>query len=414
MPRGSCSRIATKTIADPKLRRSFIYEVNVDGTGLRQLTGTIDDPMTTVDGRRTVLIEDWDPCYLPDGGFAFVSTRNQGGVRCHHGGRYCPTYLLYRADAEGRNIRPMSHGEANEWDPSVLSDGRIIWTRWDYINRHDTIYQSLWTTRPDGTGTAHFYGNYTRNPCNILEARAIPGSRKVVGTAAAHHAYTAGSIIVIDSAQGEDGPAPIERVTPEVAFPETEGYPVGAYATPWPLNEDLFLVAYTSEKLRSQGRKSQKKNAYAIYLVDTLGGARTDLPRPGDELLRSDATGFSPVSSRAAVHAAGERPAGGPCLRAQCPAEHATDSEPGGGSTCRAGVSATCSACAGPWGRAVRGEQGGRGIGSGGQWRLRGVHGSGQRAAALPARGWQRAGGHGHADVRLSAARRDDGLCWLP
>jgi mono/diheme cytochrome c family protein len=261
-----------QTVADPKLRRSFIHEVNVDGTGLHQLTGTASDPMTTVDGRHTVLIEDWDPCYLPDGGFAFVSTRNQGGVRCHHGGRYCPTYLLYRADAGGRNIRPMSHGEANEWDPSVLPDGRIIWTRWDYINRHDTIYQSLWTTRPDGTGTAHFYGNYTRNPCNILEARCIPGSRKVVGTAAAHHAYTAGSVIVIDPAQGEDGPAPLERVTPEVAFPETEGYPVGAYATPWPLNEDLFLVAYTPERLRSQGKESQKKNAYAIYLVDTLGG----------------------------------------------------------------------------------------------------------------------------------------------
>ena len=261
-----------QTIPDPKLRRSFVYEVNVDGTGLRQLTGTAADPMTTVDGRQTVLVEDWDPCYLPDGGVAFVSTRNQGGVRCHHGGRYCPTYTLYRADSGGRNIRPLSHGEANEWDPSVLPDGRIIWTRWDYINRHDTIYQSLWTTRPDGTGTAHFYGNYTRNPCNILEARAIPGSRKVAATAAAHHAYTAGSIIVLDPAEGEDGPEPLQRVTPETPFPETEGYPVGAYATPWPLTEDLFLAAYTPEALRSQGKAAQTKNAYAIYLVDTLGG----------------------------------------------------------------------------------------------------------------------------------------------
>lgn len=261
-----------QTIKDPQLRRSFIYEVKVDGTGLRQLTGTADDPMTTVDGRHTVLVEDWDPCYLPDGGFAFVSTRNQGGVRCHHGSRYCPTYVLYRADEGGRNIRPMSYGEANEWDPSMLADGRIIWTRWDYINRHDTIYQSLWTTRPDGTGTAHFYGNYTRNPCNILEARAIPGSRKVVATAAAHHAYTAGSIIVIDPALGEDGPDPIERITPETAFPETEGYPTGVYATPWPLTEDLFLAAYTPAELRSQGKSAQDANAYAIYLVDTLGG----------------------------------------------------------------------------------------------------------------------------------------------
>ena len=114
--------------------------------------------MTRVGNRNTVLIEDFDPCYLPDGGIAFVSTRCQSFGRCH-GGRYTPAYFLYRMDGDGKNIRPLSYGEANEWDPSVLADGRLIYTRWDYINRHDTIYQSLWTMRPDGTGTAHFYGN---------------------------------------------------------------------------------------------------------------------------------------------------------------------------------------------------------------------------------------------------------------
>ena len=102
-------------------RRFFIWEVGLDGTGLRQITGTASDPLEGVDGRETVLIEDFDPCYLPDGGIAFVSTRNQGGVRCHHGGRYCPTYTLYRCEADGSRITPLAHGEANEWDPSVLS-----------------------------------------------------------------------------------------------------------------------------------------------------------------------------------------------------------------------------------------------------------------------------------------------------
>ena len=69
--------------------------------------------------------------YLPDGGIAFVSTRCQSFGRCH-GGRYTPAYFLYRMDGDGKNIRPLSYGEANEWDPSVLADGRIIYTRWDY------------------------------------------------------------------------------------------------------------------------------------------------------------------------------------------------------------------------------------------------------------------------------------------
>ncbi len=259
------------TPANPTRRRFFVYEIAIDGSSLRQVTGTEQDALAGSHGRSTVLIEDWDACYLPDGGFAFVSTRNQGGVRCHHGGRYCPTYTLYRGQLDGTNIRPMAFGEANEWDPSVMHDGSIIWTRWDYINRHDTLFQSLWTTRPDGTAPEHFYGNYTRNPCSIAEARAIPGSQKVVATATAHHRYTAGSIIVIDPLRGNDGAEPITRITPELPFPETEGWADGAYATPWPISEDLFLVAYSAAPhTRPYNRRAT--NDFAIYLVDTLGG----------------------------------------------------------------------------------------------------------------------------------------------
>lgn len=252
-------------------RRYFIYEINIDGSGLRQLTGTARDPLEGLEARRTALIEDFDPCYLPDGRIAFVSTRNQGGVRCHHGGRYCMTYTLYGCDGNGSDIQPLAYGEANEWDPSMMNDGRIIWCRWDYINRHDTIYQGLWTTKPDGTSTAHYYGNYTRNPCLTSEAKAIPGSRLVCATAGAHHAYIAGSIVLIDPAKGQDGEAPLKRITPEASFPETEGWNKKAYCTPYPISENLFLAAYTSGKINQQGN-DPTADAYAIYLVDTLGG----------------------------------------------------------------------------------------------------------------------------------------------
>jgi|GEM_PF-114446 len=256
----------------PEHRRSFLWEIGLDGTGLRQITGTLRDPLQGAYSRETVLIEDFDPCYLPDGRIAFVSTRNQGGVRCHHGDRYCPTYTLYRCDLDGENIVPLAHGEANEWDPSVLHDGRILWTRWDYINRHDTIYQSLWTIRPDGTGTSHLYGNYTINPCSLYEGKSIPGSKKIVATAGAHHNYTSGSIVVIDPDLGQDGPDPVTRITPEIMFPETEYWPViqwsiGGAQTPWALSEDLFLCSYSSRPILTF-----EKNAYSIMLVDRIGG----------------------------------------------------------------------------------------------------------------------------------------------
>jgi len=264
---------------DRKRRSYFLYEATLDGRQVRQVTGTPRDPFVGANGRQTVLIEDYDPCYLPGGGFAFISTRSQQFGRCH-GSRYVPSYILYRADADGSTIEQISFNEANEWDPSVLHDGRLIYTRWDYINRHDTNFQSVWVTRPDGTATGHYYGNYSVGPCMIAEAQAIPDSRKVVATATDHHGYTAGSIIVIDPVRGQDGGAPLLAVTPEIGFPE-RGAPKGTTfaprplpadveparrnrrrraATPFPLTEDLFLVAYPHEA-RS-----------AIYLIDTLGG----------------------------------------------------------------------------------------------------------------------------------------------
>lgn len=259
------------TPADPNLRQFFLWEIGIDGQGLRQLTGKAADRLAGAEGRQTALIEDFDPCYLPGGGIAFVSTRTQTHIRCQYGGRYFANFLLHRADADGGNIRPLSFAEAPEWEPSVLDDGRILYSRWDYTNRHSYHFQSPWVTRPDGTATANVYGNLTRNPINTAEPKQVPGSHKIVCTAMAHHGYTAGSIVLVDPRRGLDGLAPLERITPEIAFPETEGWPEGAYANPFPLSEDLFLAAYTPEPLAREGRV-QSVAAYGIYLVDRFGG----------------------------------------------------------------------------------------------------------------------------------------------
>jgi len=263
-------------------RRYWIYECDIEGKWLRQLTGNASDQIKTWGNRHTVLVEDWDPCYLPDGGFAFISTRSQGFGRCH-GSRYTPSYLLYRAelpapptkagvttDAGDVRIRQLSYGEANEWDPCVLPDGRVVYTRWDYINRHDVRFQSLWSTRPDGTDVRHYYGNYTSNPQMIAEARPIPGSSKVIATAMGHHSYTTGSMIKVDISKGEDGHEPLTRITPETRFPESEGWGT-PFSTPWPLSEELYLAAFSPERQARQGNINST-NAYGIFLVDTTGG----------------------------------------------------------------------------------------------------------------------------------------------
>ena len=254
------------------LRQFFLYEIGIDGTGLRQVTGRDDDPLAGAGGKMTVLCEDYDPCYLPDGGFAFISTRNQGGVRCHNGGRYCPTYVLYRCDADGSNVSQISFNEASEWDPTVMPDGRILWMRWDYINRPVIPTFGLWTSQPDGTTASHYFGSYTPNPCRICQPRPIPGSRKIVATTAGHHTIHAGSLILIDREIAEDGLEAITRLTPEATFPESEAHSPVSFGSPYPLSEDLFLASFCPDPYPASMAQYPRHDAYGVYLVDTLGG----------------------------------------------------------------------------------------------------------------------------------------------
>jgi hypothetical protein len=263
---------------EPSKRRFLIYEAAVDGSGVRQVTGTTRDPWekTRRDGHYTVMIEDFDAHYLPDGGFVFTSTRSQNIARCH-AGRNAPAFLIHRGELDGSGVRALSWGEANELDPAVLNDGRIIYNRWEYVNRHDCLFHKLWSMKPDGTGAANFYGNLTPVPFSITEARPIPGSGKVMATATGHHSFTAGSVILIDPLKGVEGPEPVYKLTPDSKYPEAEGWDMATYASPYPLTEKLFFAAWSPYPHVHQGgspgseeraaKAGQRWDAYAIYLV---------------------------------------------------------------------------------------------------------------------------------------------------
>ena len=273
----------------PGRKRFFLYEAAIDGAWVRQLTGTKRDEFKTWMNRATVIIEDNDPCYLPDGGIVFISTRSQSYGRCH-GGRYNPAWVLYRCDANGDTIQQLSFGNENEYEPSVLNDGRIIFTRWEYTNRHEMYFHKLWWCRPDGTAVGHFYGNDTLHPMEVVEASALPGSDKVVATAQGHHSYNTGTTILIDVNKGENGEAPLTHLTPETPYSETHGWPKPHYSHPYPVTEDLFLVSRANHRVHNQGRVPPE-NDRAIYLIDRLGGRELIYEDP-------EVASFSPIAVR--------------------------------------------------------------------------------------------------------------------
>ena len=259
-----------------------IYEMNVDGSGCRKLTrGRYDD----FDGR-----------YLPDGDIIFLSTRKGQSVQCSRasaaatvdsdlpdsyvrcGGdnwRPVPVFTLHRIDGDGGDIRPISAFENFEWTPSVAADGRILYARWDYIDRFNGPFMSLWSTNPTGTNPQLVYGNYTSRPQCVFEARAVPNSQKLVFTAAAHHSNMGGSLVLLDRTRGTEHQRPLTRLTPDVCFPETEGWPRHYYANPYPLSEEYFLVAWSDRPLPPHSFVTTDErnpvNPLGMYLYDAFG-----------------------------------------------------------------------------------------------------------------------------------------------
>jgi len=207
-----------------------IWSIGVDGSGLKQLT----------DGQW----HDYNPCWLPDGGIAFLSTKSPQFAYCWH----APVGILHRMDADGSNIRRLSANYLNDFTPAILEDGRILYTRWEYVDRPAIPIQSLWTINPDGTGLAGYFGNRVLSPGTFMEAQPIPGSTRVICTMTGHNGPTRGAIGIIDRTRGVNDQAAIANITPDVPVPavnqgcgNTDG--TKQYSCPYPLDAQRFLVS---------------------------------------------------------------------------------------------------------------------------------------------------------------------------
>jgi cytochrome c553 len=235
-------------------RSYHVFRVNLDGSGLAQLTdGTWND---------------FDPCWLPNGRIAFISERRGGYLRC---GRVCPTYTVYDMAADGSDVRCLSPHETNEWHPNVTHDGQIVYTRWDYVDRHGVVAHTPWLMSPDGRDPRAVHGNYAIRKARAdmeLNVRAIPGSRRFVATGAPHHGQAFGTLVVIDPRLPDDNAlGPVRRLTPDVDFPETQGG-VEAYGEAWPLSENYYLCVYDPP---TRLHRKENKGNYGLYLVDCFG-----------------------------------------------------------------------------------------------------------------------------------------------
>ena len=242
----------------PHNEKAFhLYEINLDGSGLVQLTDGIYD--------------DLDPIYLPDGEHVmFSTTRAHTYVRCMP-----PTnaYPLARCKRDGSDIYLISRNNEPDYLPSVMNDGRVVYTRWEYTDKPLWRAQGLWVVNPNGTQVNTLWGNQTVWPDLLKDARSIPGCRRVMFTGSAHHNWFSGSVGIIDPERGFNFPNGLTKVTADVTWPESGNGPVdpiespnyhasgkySAYYSPYPLSEKDFLVS------------AKRKGKFLLYLMDTDG-----------------------------------------------------------------------------------------------------------------------------------------------
>jgi hypothetical protein len=287
-----------------------IWEVNTDGTGLRQLTFPPADEQSRIEkywirtrggGEYRHHTDDMHPAYLPDGGFVFISTRCEYGILCD-GPDYLTVTVLYRADKDGKQIEKLSNNALSETCPTVMEDGRILYTRWEYVDNGSVTNKGLWALNPDGTASTEVYGANIAYPSVFNAGRQIPDQpNKFVCIGAPHMPVGVGTVLLVDTSYDRRTVDGVKYITPEVdqqfqarwqkppqgqKFSKLYVPPAVTSKTiqndrsrdgggntdrgplfmdPYPINEYNYIVSYNpSERYNSL-------NAYALYLINDKG-----------------------------------------------------------------------------------------------------------------------------------------------
>lgn len=221
---------------------------------------------------------DYEPSYLPDGDILFASTRPEQSVPCW----WTEISNLYRMNTEGQYLRRLAIDQVHTLYPTVLENGRIIYTRWDYSDRGQNYPHPLFNMNPDGTDQRVYYGGNSWFPTSLLHARAIPGTEKVMAIAAGHHTRQHGKLVVLDVSEGRDEGKGMHFVAPKREVPYERVDRAQQYGDqfryPYPISEEEFLISYAPENPEEQLPGNPPKNTkymddvvYGLYWMDTDG-----------------------------------------------------------------------------------------------------------------------------------------------
>ena len=230
-----------------------LYEMTAATRQIRQLTSGLG-------------VADYEGIYLPDGNIMFSSSRCVQTVDCW----WTEVSNMYLCDKDGNYLRRIGFDQVHTVHPSVLNNGAVVYTRWDYNDRGQVFPQALFQMNPDGTGQTEYYGNNSYFPTVIDHARAIPGSDKLVAVLHGHHTWQAGKLAIIDRSQGTQEASGVQLIAPvrETKAIRRDAYGQGPdlFRHPYAISETEFIVSYNAD-----GNARHNRSSFGIYWFDADG-----------------------------------------------------------------------------------------------------------------------------------------------
>ncbi len=246
-----------------------VFEIAADGSGLRQLTGEQPD------------VDSYDACYLPNGKIIFTSTACFVGVPCVYGSSHVAN--LYSMDGNGKQIRQLCFDQEHDWCPTVMNDGRVLYTRWEYTDTPHSNTRLLFQMNPDGTEQTEYYGSNSYWPNSFFYTRPIPGHpAKVVSVIGGHHDNPRmGELVIFDPAKSRrEADGAVQRIPGHAQKVESiirDGLTNNSWPKflhPYPLSEKHFLVSC----------KPTPQSLWGVYLVDVFDNIVLIKEMPGNAL----------------------------------------------------------------------------------------------------------------------------------
>ncbi len=287
---------------------------------------------------------DISPHYLPDGRILFTSTRQRQsqavlrdegkpGYEAQTEDRNESTFDLHVMDADGTNIHQVSFNQSHDIDPTVLANGRLMWSRWDHAPGSTGAGIHLYTANPDGTDLQLLYGAHshltgTNNTAiQFVKSREMPDGRILALIRPDTGTFFGGDLTLIDTrtyventqavlaSAGMSGPAQ-QRATPNdistipgpsvggrfnSAFPLWDG--TGRILVSWSqcrLLEGTTIVPCTASRLASP-TAVEAPVLYSAWMSDPAANTFKPLFDPVEGVMITDLVAAQPRALPAVI-----------------------------------------------------------------------------------------------------------------